>query len=180
MLKINRMSDKAEKINQTIHKYFYNPSNGFLSARALHAKIKLKHPAVRLKHVQEFISNQAVHQIHQRKRIPDKEFNQIRAPGLGQFQLDLLDLSNYSRHNAGYRYLLVVEDIYSRYSFVRPLKTKGSTAVLDAMKSIETDILKNSVMIWSFIMDQGTEFNNTAWNKHFIGVKMYRKDPTIH
>src|SRR5689334_11894949 len=118
------MSDKAEKINQTIHKYFYNPSNGFLSARALHSKIKLKHPAVRLKHVQEFIGNQSVHQIHQRKRIPDNEFNQIRAPGLGQFQLDLLDLSNYSRHNAGYRYLLVVEDIYSDTRLLDLLKQR--------------------------------------------------------
>lgn len=184
-----------DKIQGVIHKYFYNPSNGFLSARALHSKIRLKNSSVKLKHVQEFISNQAVHQIHQRKRIPDQEFNQIRAPGLGQFQLDLLDLSNYARHNKGYRYLLVVEDIYSKYSFVRPLKTKGSTAVLEAMKSIEKDILKNKVILWSFVMDKGTEFNNTAWNNHFSAsagtsptqsgrsassVKMYRKDPTIH
>ena len=152
----------------------------FLGAKKLYQKLKPDYPEVTLKQITEIINEQATQQIHKKVKIPDQEYNQIRAPGRGQFQLDLLDLSNYTRYNLGFKFVLVVVDIYSRYGFVRPLKTKSGAAVLKAMKSIQEEIQDDDVKIWSFCMDQGKEFDNKQWNTHFDGVKMYRKSPLIH
>ena len=167
-------------LEDIIKKAFYSPESGLVSARNLYKKLKPDNPKVTLKLITEFIKNQATNQIHAPKKIPLTEYHQIRAPGLGEFQLDILDLSNYARHNNGYRYILVVIDIYSRYSFVVPLKTKAGSVVLEAMKQMEHEITKHKVKIYSFVMDAGSEFNNNAFNKHYANVKMYRKSPDIH
>ena len=169
-----------DNLNDIIRREFYDPSVGMISAKNLYKKLKPNNPKITLKMITEFIKNQATHQIHAPKKIPLNEYHQIKAPTLGEFQLDILDLSNYSRHNNGFRYILVVVDIYSRYSFVRSLKTKAGSVVLEAMKSIEKEITKHKVKIYSFVMDQGSEFNNNAFNQHYPNVKMYRKNPEIH
>ena len=43
-----------------------------------------------------------------------------------QFDADLASLSFYADDNDGYKYLLVVIDIFSRYGWVEPLKDKNS------------------------------------------------------
>src|SRR5689334_15140811 len=134
-----------DKLEEIIKKNYYSPENGLVSARNLYKKLKPDHPKVTLKLITEFIKNQATHQVHTAKKIPLNEYHQIRAPTLGELQLDILDLSNYARHNNGFRYILVVVDVYSRYSFVRSLKTKAGSVVLEAMKSIEQEILKHKV-----------------------------------
>ena len=37
---------------------------------------------------------------------------------------DLVDMSSFSRSNMGYKYLLTVTDVFSRYGWIVPLKTK--------------------------------------------------------
>ena len=37
---------------------------------------------------------------------------------------DLLDMSPFSRSNKGYKYLLTVIDVYSKYGWIVPLETK--------------------------------------------------------
>ena len=37
---------------------------------------------------------------------------------------DLLDIHQYARQNKGYKFILVVLDIFSRFAWVRPLKNK--------------------------------------------------------
>jgi hypothetical protein len=168
------------KTHEIIKKYYYDPSTGFQSSNKLYSKIHDKYPDISLKQIKDFISEQSTHQIHAPQKIPLQEYNQIRAPGRGQLQLDILDLSNYKRHNKNYRYILVVVDIYSRYSWVRPLKTKTGQEVLKAMKSITSEIIRKGVNVWSFVMDYGREFDNNDFNKYYSIVTMYRKSPEIH
>jgi hypothetical protein len=49
---------------------------------------------------------------------------------------DLLDMQKYARQNNGYRFLAVFIDIFSRYIWVEPLKTKKNDAVLRAIQRI--------------------------------------------
>jgi len=51
---------------------------------------------------------------------------------------DIVDLSNLSKFNNGYKYLLTIIDIYSRYVFVFALKDKTSKSVLDCFKKLKT------------------------------------------
>ena len=81
---------------------------------------------------------------------------------------DLLDLQRYARVNKGYRYILVVVDVFSKYAWLRALKTKKGNEVSSALK----DIIKNSSsppkFLWS---DRGFEYLNTFVKKllkHYI------------
>ena len=73
---------------------------------------------------------------------------------------DLLDLQRYSRVNKGYKYILVVVDVFSKYAWLKALKTKKGVVVAKAFK----EIIRNSnnnippKFLWS---DRGTEYYNT-------------------
>ena len=49
---------------------------------------------------------------------------------------DLADMSKYARSNKGYRYLLLVIDVFTKYGYIRPLKKKTGKATAAAFKDI--------------------------------------------
>ena len=49
---------------------------------------------------------------------------------------DLQDVKNISKDNDGIQYILVLQDIYSRYLFTAPLKQKSATEVISGLKGI--------------------------------------------
>ena len=53
-----------------------------------------------------------------------------------QFDADLASLIDYSETNDGYKYLLVVIDIFSRYAWVQPLKDKSAVEIVKAFDKI--------------------------------------------
>ena len=64
---------------------------------------------------------------------------------------DLLDVSNISEDNDGVKFLLVVDDVYSRYATVIKLKSKKAVDVLNAFKTF--DVLPANIWV-----DEGNEF----------------------
>lgn len=71
------------------------------------------------------------------------------------FGADLVDMKALSKQNNGYKYILMVEDIFSKYGWAVALKNKTGIAVRDAL----TQIFKQHVpkRLWA---DAGTEFYN--------------------
>ena len=69
---------------------------------------------------------------------------------------DLVDMSPYSRSNSGNKYLLTVIDVFSKYGWVVPLKTKTGKEVAMAFQELFTDNAPPS-RLWT---DKGTEFYN--------------------
>ena len=53
-----------------------------------------------------------------------------------QFDADLASLVYYADDNDGYKYLLVVIDIFSQYSWVEPLKDKAASQIVNAFDKI--------------------------------------------
>ena len=51
-----------------------------------------------------------------------------------QYDADIADLSSLAGENDKYRYILVVIDIFSRYLWLEPLRTKTGKEVLNAFK----------------------------------------------
>ena len=78
----------------------------------------------------------------------------------GQWQADLLDMSFVSRQNKGVKYLLVVEDVLSRFALVQPLKDKRGPTVTNAFKKILKDNPPRRLQT-----DKGTEFYNRPFQK---------------
>jgi len=58
---------------------------------------------------------------------------------------------------AGFKYILVVEDIYSRFVWAVPLSTKSGPEVMKALQGIITEVKAKPRNLWT---DEGKEFTN--------------------
>lgn len=76
---------------------------------------------------------------------------------------DLADVSNIASHNDGYKFLLVLIDIFSRYLFIVPLKNKHHQKIVDGLKLVFQKRRKPNTLR----TDKGSEFKN-RWVKAFL------------
>ena len=53
-----------------------------------------------------------------------------------QFVMDLVDLQKLAKWNKGYKYLLSVIDVLSKYAWVEPLKSKSATQLVAALERL--------------------------------------------
>ena len=78
---------------------------------------------------------------------------------------DLVEMQEWSKQNKGYRYMLNVIDVFSKYAWSIPLKDKKGITVLDAFKRIVKQSGRAPEHLW---VDEGKEFYNkdmTGWLK---------------
>jgi len=83
------------------------------------------------------------------------------------WQADLADFKSISQWNNNFSYVLVVIDVFSKFVWVEPTKTKDAKAVLAAFKKI---LLKDDRTPESLMTDKGREFDNEQW-KNFCRSK---------
>ena len=76
---------------------------------------------------------------------------------------DLVEMQPFSKYNKGYKYLLTVIDILSKYGWMRPLKDKKGESVAEAFKDIIKTSKRKPNKVW---VDKGKEF----YNKHVKGI----------
>ena len=113
------------------------------------------------KQVGEWLSQQDVYTLHKPARRHYKR-SRVIVPGIdAQFQADLCDVQNLSQYNKGYKYLLTCLDIFSKYAWVIPLKTKQGQELVKAFQTILSSGRKPSKLQ----TDQGTEFLNRVFQK---------------
>ena len=65
-----------------------------------------------------------------------------------------------SKFNKGFRFLLCVIDIFSKYAWVVPLKDKKGVSIVDAFQKILDDSNKKPNKTW---VDKGSEFYNNSF-----------------
>ena len=53
-----------------------------------------------------------------------------------QFVMDLVDLQKVAKYNKGYKYVLTVIDVLSKFAWVEPLKSKSATAMVEALQRL--------------------------------------------
>ena len=71
------------------------------------------------------------------------------------FAADLVEMQKFAKLNRGYRYLLTCIDIFSKYSWVIPLKDKKGITIKNALEKIFKQ--RKPKFLWT---DRGTEFYN--------------------
>ena len=84
----------------------------------------------------------------------------------------LADMQLTSKFNKGFRLLLYVIDIFSKYAQVVPLKDKKGVSTVDAFQKILDDSDRKPNKVW---VDKGSEFYNnsfTKWLKDY-DIEMY-------
>lgn len=75
------------------------------------------------------------------------------------WQADLVEMQPYSTENRGYRYMLTVIDVFSKFAWALPLKTKTGEDVTTAMGSI----LQQGRVPKNLQVDRGKEFFNKSF-----------------
>ena len=71
------------------------------------------------------------------------------------FAADLVEMQKFAKLNKGYRYLLTCIDIFSKFSWVIPLKDKKGITIKNALQKIFKQ--RKCKFLWT---DRGTEFYN--------------------
>lgn len=85
----------------------------------------------------------------------------VKINGLNDLlQSDLIEMIPYAKQNRGYKYILVVINAYSKYSWAEPLKFKTATQVTAAMNKI---IKQMAVLPKNLQTDMGKEFYNSEF-----------------
>ena len=67
-----------------------------------------------------------------------------------------------NKFNKGFRFLLCVIDIFSKYAWVVPLKDKKGVSIVDAFQKILKESNRKPNKIW---VDKGSEFYNNSFKK---------------
>jgi transposase InsO family protein len=149
---------------QLLKRLFYNPRTGLRSGGELYRLIRegdldkrLKEPLT-LQEVKEFVANQATTQINRSQAAKPEHFTSIVARDINtNWQCDLADFQNFARVNKNTRYILVCIDVYSRYVWARPLRTKTGPDVAKALESVFEEAKASPENLNS---DNGGEFLN--------------------
>ena len=72
---------------------------------------------------------------------------------------DLADMQLLSKFNKGFRFLLYVIDVFSKYAWVVPLKDKKGVSIVDAFQKIFKEFKIKPNKIW---VDKGSKFYNNS------------------
>lgn len=107
-----------------------------------------------LKEIKDFISQQAVQQLHKPVRQIKSKMKHITASAPNEiFQIDLLDYQKYSRFNKGFNWILICVDIFTRQAQALPILTKHSANAAEAFEKMILDVKPHVVF-----SDDGNEW----------------------
>jgi len=154
---------------------YYSPNTQYTSIKSLHDAVRNK--GISYNEVRNFIRAQESSQLFKKQK-QIKHYYPITAKFKFEIlQMDLIDMSDIASTNRNFKYLLVVIDVFSRFAFVVPLRSKDAETVTEALKDIihetqptiiNTD-LGSEFISQSFkklIERQGAEINYVAVNEH--------------
>ena len=116
------------------------------------------------KSVDNYLEGNPSYTLHRQSRLHFKT-KRVVIGGLQQLnQGDLADVKKYADSNDGVNFLLVVEDVFSKYIWVEPLLTKSNEDVLKALKKVYTS---DDLFPSTFSSDKGTEFTGKMITSFF-------------
>ena len=83
---------------------------------------------------------------------------------------DLVDMQYYAKTNKGYRYILMIIDVFSKYGWAIPLKRKTGSEMVEAFTQLWDSGEKPPKFLWT---DKGREFDN-------VQMKALLKKRNVH
>lgn len=129
---------------------YYNPETGYSSIAELSRRTKIKSSDI-----QKWLMEQEVYTRHKPIKVRYKTRRVITSGIDQQWQADLCDMSSLSNFNSNYRYILTVIDIFSKFAWAVPIKTKTGIEITKAFEKIFKTRKPRKMQT-----DKGTEFIN--------------------
>ena len=135
---------------------YYDHSNpaSFSSAQVLHKAVK--HKNISLSEVKEWLSRQVTYTLHKSRRKTFKRNPTVVSNIDQQWQADIVDMQKFAKQNNGIKYLVTVIDVFSKYAFAFPVKTKSAVDVTSGFEKLFEERRPFSLQT-----DQGLEFENS-------------------
>ena len=170
-----------------LHSIYYDPSQGLTNLTSFYNRVKENKLKVTYSQVRHFYEKQSINQIFKEPKPQIRE--SITAPDIGSYlQADLVDIKKFKFKNSGFKYLLNIIDVYSRYAFSFPITSKGSPKIKDHLEEVYKEVKKHVLSYpQTLTTDSGTEFLNNKINslnekynvKHFTIVSKNANHPTV-
>lgn len=154
-----------------LNKIYYDPKHpaSFGSPQTLYKHAKKLGYRGTLAHVETYLKQQDAYTLHRKLRLNFPRRRTISRSIDHQWQGDLVVLDRLSKYNRGFRYILTLIDVLSRFAFALPLKRKQGVLVVAAFKKIFKASKRKPKKLQT---DEGTEFYNAQ-------VKKYLKEQNI-
>ena len=116
-----------------------------------------------LRRIKQFLSNQDAYSLQKRVQRKFKRRSVVVSGIDAQWDADLMSVQNISKYNDGIQYILVLQDVFSRFIFTYPLKQKTGLQVVSGLKTVFATGRRPQVLR----TDKGSEFSN-RWVDAFL------------
>lgn len=111
--------------------------------------------------IRSWLQKQDTYTLHKPVRYRFKRNRVIVGAMDDEWEADLVIMDSLSKANNGYKYILTVIDVLSKFAWVEPLKTKRGENLVKAFQKI----LRKGRKPRTFHTDKGTEFTNKLFQK---------------
>src|SRR5216684_4078925 len=134
-------------INQVLSNIYFNIKNpaSFKSALNLYEEAKKVIPNITYKFVKEWLINQETYTVHHRTIRNFKRSFMVSRKIDENWQTDLVEIEN-PEYNDGFKYLLMVIDVLSKYGWVQPIYDKRPKSIKKAFQLILTSKRKPKIL----------------------------------
>ncbi len=150
--------------------YDLSQPGSYGGAEALYRLMKSRDNKMTRKQVTNWLAEQEAYSLHKPVRHRFKR-RKIYAAGIDYlWQADLVDMNQLSEYNSGYKYLLTVIDVLSKFAWAVPLKKKDSKTVTEAFSSVCTHRKP-----FKLNTDKGSEFVNAVFQRKLreLNIQFY-------
>lgn len=156
-----------EETSKTLDKHYYKP-DGVGSYGGIQRLSKAS--GVPLKKTKNWLMTQDTYTLHKPIRLKFMR-RKVLAYGIGELmQCDLIDMSRLAKFNDGIKYVLTAIDVFSKYAYAIPLKSKNSKSMLKAFKKL---FKQCKVNISNIQTDFGLEFYNKLVQNYFKRLNIH-------
>jgi hypothetical protein len=148
---------------EELERYYYDPSRPGSYGGSGNFLRALKRQSIEhdQNEVKEWMNNQETYTLHRPLRRKFKR-NRVIVSGIDDtWQCDLVDMQKHAQYNKKYRYILTCIDVFSKFAWAIPVRTKSSKDVTFAFE----EILKSNRRPKHLQADKGTEFTNKEFKK---------------
>lgn len=174
-----------------VEKTYLDPKNpgSFGGVERLYRQLKSK--GFTRKDVKDYLRGNETYTLHKDRRFRFRKNRVVAFSKDFQWMADLADMQKYSKQNHGYKYILVVIDVFTKYIWARALHSKQPRSVTQAFENIFDLDGRKPLRLQT---DRGREFDSaylrefykkhkityfTSWNKTFKCSVVERANRTI-
>lgn len=127
-----------KQLDKLLRKIYYDAKkpSSFSSAKKLYQVLNANGKKAGYHRIRKWLNSQDNYSL---LKTPRRSFKRLHVytTGIGNlYEADLMEIGNISKENDGYRYILVVMDVFSKYAWLQPLKTKTGHEVSTALRKI--------------------------------------------